>query len=177
VPVVTLYTITGVVTVGISTTPIAGATVSIVDGPNAGKTTITDGNGRYTLAEVTFAGFSVLVTAPGYNGTSRGVPLTSGVTPATANFSLVPSVAWSRTGAGDTVFDMPNYFPRVRVIGIYNGFSSNFIVRLSGRLLVNELLGTFWTMPRYEGVLLTNGGGVVEIVSSSGVSWSFAEER
>lgn len=83
---------------------------------------------------------------------------------------------WSRTGVGDSVFDMPTDVTRVRIIGIYNGFSSNFIVRIGGRLTVNELIGTGWSSTRYDGTLLTSGG-VVAITNSSGVSWSFEEIR
>lgn len=81
---------------------------------------------------------------------------------------------WSKSGAGDSVFDMPTYVSRVRVIGTYTGFSSNFIVTVGGSLLVNELLGTGWGTTTYDGTLLTTGG-VVEITNSSGVSWSFTQ--
>jgi hypothetical protein len=57
------------------------------------------------------------------------------------------------------------------------GFSSNFIVRIGGRLTVNELLGAGWNQTRYDGTLLTGGGGVVSITNSSGVNWSFEEVR
>ena len=81
---------------------------------------------------------------------------------------------WSKSGVGDSVFDMPTYVSRVRVIGTYTGYSSNFIVDVAGRLFVNELLGTGWGTTRYDGTLLTSGG-VVEITHSSGVSWSFTQ--
>ncbi len=82
-----------------------------------------------------------------------------------------------KNGSGDTVFDMPLDVARVKIIGTYTGFSSNFIVRIGGRLIVNELLGTGWSSTRYEGTLLTGGGGVVSITNSSGVVWSFEEVR
>ena len=82
-----------------------------------------------------------------------------------------------RSGTGDSVFDMPADVARVRIIGTYSGGSSNFIVRIGGRLIVNELLGTFWGQTRYDGTLLTGGGGVVAITNSSGVNWSFEEVR
>jgi hypothetical protein len=172
----TLYTLTGQVTVGASNQGISGATVTVADGVNAGKSATTDGSGRYTLGGLTFAGFSVSASAQGYDPVSRGVPLSAGVTTTTANFSLLPSVRWSRVGSGNTVFDMPTYISRVRIVGTYNQHSSNFIVRIGGRLVVNELLGTSWQQPRYEGVHLTTGG-TVEITNSSGVQWSFVEER
>lgn len=84
---------------------------------------------------------------------------------------------FTRVGVGDSVFDMPADVARIRIVATYNANSSNFIVRIGGRLLVNELLGTGWGRTRYEGVLLTGGGGVVAITNSSGVSWTFIEER
>jgi hypothetical protein len=87
----------------------------------------------------------------------------------------VPRPTFTKAGVGDSVFDMPTDVARVRIIGIYNGFSSNFIVRIGGRLIVNELIGTGWPSTRYDGTLLTGGGGVVQISNSSGVSWSFEE--
>jgi hypothetical protein len=177
-PTPSLYSISGLVTIGVSATPVPNATVRVVDGPNAGANTTTDGSGRYTLNGLTFAGFSLSASAPTYTSVGRGVPLTSGVFATTANFSLLPSVPWSHEGTGNNVFDMPNYFTRVRVVGIYTGYSSNFIVHINGRAgFVNELLGTGWGQTRYDGVQLVNGGGVVEVLNSSGVSWSFTEER
>lgn len=83
---------------------------------------------------------------------------------------------FSKSGTGDTVFDMPTYVSRIRVTGTYTGFSSNFIVKVGGALLVNELLGTAWPITRYDGTLLTTGG-VVAITNSSGVAWTFTEVR
>ena len=77
---------------------------------------------------------------------------------------------------GDTVCDMSSDVVPAHIVGTYTGYSSNFIVRIGGRLIVNELLGTGWGTTRYEGTLLT-GGGVVEITNSSGVSWSVEEGR
>lgn len=84
---------------------------------------------------------------------------------------------WRQDGTGDSVFDMPAFVAKVKVIGTYNGCSSNFIVRVSGRLLVNELVGTCWSQTRYEGTLLSGGGGQVTVTNSSGVVWSFEEVR
>jgi hypothetical protein len=88
--------------------------------------------------------------------------------------TLTVRSAWSKSGVGDNVFDMPTYVSRVKIIGTYTGYSSNFIVYVGGRLLVNALLGTGWGTTRFEGTYLTSGG-VVQITNSSGVSWSFTE--
>lgn len=83
---------------------------------------------------------------------------------------------WDRGGIGNTVFDMPTSISRVRIVGTYRGNSSNFIVRVGGRLVVNELVGRSWGQERYEGIHQVVGGGV-EITNSSGVEWSFTEVR
>ena len=83
---------------------------------------------------------------------------------------------WAKTGTGDTVFDMPTYLSRVKITGDYTKNSSNFIVYVAGRLIVNELLGTGWGATHFEGTYLMSGG-IVEVKLSSGVAWSFAEVR
>ncbi|MEO8679969.1 MAG: hypothetical protein ABI665_13035 [Vicinamibacterales bacterium] len=81
---------------------------------------------------------------------------------------------WTRSGTGNTVFDMPRTFSRVRIQGVWGRRdNSNFIVFIGGRLTVNEILRTSIT---YDGIHLTSGG-VVEIVSSGAISWTFTEVR
>ncbi len=85
-----------------------------------------------------------------------------------------PCQLWTRSGQGNTVFDMPTYIRRVHIRGVWNGRdTSNFIVRIAGRVVVNEILRSSIT---YEGVHLTTGG-VVEIVSSNSIAWTFTEVR
>jgi len=55
---------------------IAGATVVVLDGPNANTQTTTDSNGRYGFASLQQAGFSVRVSANGYLQMTRSVTLT-----------------------------------------------------------------------------------------------------
>lgn len=121
-------------------------------------------------------------TAPqSYSGTlTVNGDQTSGAntTPINASGTLVGVPVFSRTGVGDTVFDTPTYLSRVRITGLYTGYSSNFVVKVNGRLIVNELLGTGWPSTRYDGtLLLPNGGGVASVEISSGVNWTFTEVR
>ncbi len=99
--------------------------------------------------------------------------------PSTPTPTPTPRPLWSQNGTGDMVFDMPLDVARVRVVGTYTGYSSNFVVWINKprTLLVNELLGTGWGKTVYDGTLLTGGGGVVSIEGSSGVAWSFTEVR
>lgn len=80
------------------------------------------------------------------------------------------------TGTGDTVFTMPTSVARVRITADYTRNSSNFIVKIGGRLVVNELIGTGWGTTHFEGTYAVTGGQT-EITNSSGVTWSFTEVR
>jgi hypothetical protein len=56
------WTLTGSVTVTVGG-PINGAVISVLDGPEAGKTATTDGSGRFTLANLAPAGFTLRAVA------------------------------------------------------------------------------------------------------------------
>lgn len=75
-------TVTGgnMYTGGAAPTALAGATVSIVDGPNAGKSTTTDASGKYAFTTLQQAGFTVKVSAATYVTQSRSITLTSNLT-------------------------------------------------------------------------------------------------
>lgn len=112
-----------------------------------------------------------------YNGT---VTVSSD---ATSGTNTVPMTAFGRgptfsySGAGDDVFDVPFYVSRVRITGVYNGFSSNFIMRIGGRLVINELLGTGWTQTSFAGNYLLEATGAATVTNSTGVAWTITEIR
>lgn len=100
-----------------------------------------------------------------------------------------PPPPWTQSGTGDSVFVMPD-IPTVRITASFPGSSSNFIVWVGPagagcsvtiaagcRLLVNELLGTFFGSTTYAGTVQTGGGGHVAITNSSGVAWTLTEAR
>lgn len=180
-PPVQLYTLTGTVTNVASGAAIPGALVRVVDGPNAGMQVASDGAGRYTLSGLTFAGFTVSVQAPNMLEGSAGALLQSGIYTRTVNFTMRPAMPWSISGSGNTVFTMPTYFTRVSVHGHLRpgARSSNFIVHVGGRTMVNEILsvdGRNGWAPTYDGTHLTSGG-TVDIVSSADIVWTFTENR
>lgn len=171
-PTPTTFILSG--TVASTTGPvIPGATVRIADGPNAGRSTVTNNNGSYSFATLTASSFTLNASAPYYVAKGQGVTVTSNQT---ANVELVPIPVFTRSGSGDTVFDLPSTVSRIRIQAAYTGNSSNFVVYIGGRLIVNELLGRGWNMTTFDGTYLT-GGGVTEIKLSSGVSWTFTEVR
>jgi hypothetical protein len=81
------FSLDGQVTDSVTGAPISGAAVSIVDGPNAGKSTRTEALGTYSFIQLEQSGFTVQVSAANYLSESKGVTLTSNQTLA---FRLMP---------------------------------------------------------------------------------------
>lgn len=92
--------------------------------------------------------------------------------------SPAPPALFTRTGTGANVFDMPTNVTRVRIVGDYSGSCENFIIRIAGKGVVNEILGScsIGIGSHFDGTFLTTGG-VVEVLNSNGISWSFTEVR
>lgn len=143
---------------------VAGATVTILDGANAGRTATTNSSGQYRLENLTSGNANVSAAANGLE--SRSGVRVAGET--TLNLSL----PYTRSGSGNTVFDMPTNIRRIRIYGRWNGTgTSNFIVRIGGVLTLNEILRTTGT---YEGTHSTTGG-VTEITNSTAITWTFTQ--
>jgi hypothetical protein len=71
------WTLQGYVTDTSTGRPVVGATVTVLDGPNSGRTTTTDGNGYFVLPNLTQSGFTIRICATAYDCTNRAVTLTS----------------------------------------------------------------------------------------------------
>jgi hypothetical protein len=86
--------------------------------------------------------------------------------------------AFVRSGAGNTVFDMPTGVTRLRIQGTPNSSCENFIVWIGGRLIVNDIIGTCSIADgrTYDGSHAVSGT-VVEVRNSSGVRWTMTELR
>jgi HYDIN/CFA65/VesB-like, Ig-like domain len=154
-------------------------TVTGMTGPSGYTATWTSGTIAPGTSQVSVIRFSP-TTAQTYDGTlTVQADHTSGSN-TTAISGRGARDIFRRSGTGDSVFDMPLDVARVRIIGIYTGSSSNFIVRIGGRLIVNELLGTFWGQTRYDGTLLTGGGASSRLRTPAawrGVSRKCAEKH
>jgi hypothetical protein len=159
---------------------LAGATVRIGDGLNAGRSTQTNDSGAYRFDDLAAGIGSVSAVADGYDSviTSRSI---DGGTP--LNFTLRTSLPWSHAGTGSAVVDMPKYITALHVIGVYTGVASNFVVRVGRCVIVEDQLGTGARRTRSDGTYpvtpaLTPSSGIVEItVDSPDVSWSITEDR
>ena len=112
-----------------------------------------------------------------YNG---NITVSSDATSGTNTVAMVAfgrGPTYTRAGVGDDVFDVPFYVSRVRITGNYNANSSNFIMRIGGRTVINELLGTFWGQTAFSGNYLLESTGASTVTNSSGVSWTVTELR
>lgn len=98
------FSLSGQVTMSGAATGIPGATVSIVDSVNAGKSATTDGSGNYSFAALQQSGFTVNVQAAGFTSSSRGVTLTSNqtlsLTLSRSSFSVSGTVTDGFSGRG-----------------------------------------------------------------------------
>lgn len=174
-PTPSTYTVAGVVRDATTGAGVSGVAVRIAEGTGARQTTTTDGNGYYSIPGV--AG-SIIVsgTRAGYDPFDRSTVVSGG----DARFDIAmnrTAPPWSRSGVGNTVFDMPSTVRRVRIIGTYTARGSNFVVWVGGRLIVNEIIGTAYTGgTRYEG-LHSVTGGQVDITNSRDVVWSITQEQ
>src|SRR5262249_10584187 len=74
------FSLSGRVTDNTTSTPIVGATLSIADGPNAGKSAMSDASGNYTFTGLQQSGFTVTASARTYLSQSKSVTLTANQT-------------------------------------------------------------------------------------------------
>jgi len=170
-PAASTFSLTGTVS---STTGggIAGATVRILDGANAGKSTTTAAGGAYSFTGLAVAGQTVNASATYYTATSKGVSTTSNQN---VDFQLAPVPIFTLAGKGDNVFALPSTVVKVHVTGHFvdTGSTSNFIVHFSSGGSINEIL----RQSDYDGVIATPGGGQVTITQSASIQWTFTEVR
>lgn len=186
-PTATTFTLSGHVTSSANGAAISGARVAVADGPNAGRSTTTDGSGAYSLTSLTQSGFTVGFSATNFNSVSKPANL---ITNLTLDAQLDPTPLFTQSGVGNNVFSVPSTVSRMRITGTYTGFSSNFVVWVgpqgvacgnvlngSCSLLVNDLIGTGYGKTTSDGVYQMPGTTQVNILLSSGVSWTFTEVR
>ncbi len=163
----------------VASNKVPGATLTIADGANAGKTTVSDGSGNYRMTGVMPGGFTMTISSTAeYVGKAFSVAMPSADTVVNFRLDPVPPPIFTRSGVGNMVFDMPTYVSRVRIQASYPDRCQNFVVLIAGRLIVNEILGTcsIASGRSYDGTHTTSGG-VVETQISTGVSWTFTEVR
>ncbi len=68
------YTLTGTVSDSVNGQHLASVTVTILDGPDAGRSNVSDGNGKYTITSVTSGSFTLQFSNINYS--TKTVPVT-----------------------------------------------------------------------------------------------------
>lgn len=162
---------------------LAGASVRVVDGVNAGKSTTTNNEGEYRFDNMTAGIGNVTAVADSYDPVtaSRNIDGT-----APLNFTLRTSTPWSTAGTGSAVFDMPSYVMSVHIVGVNTGVASDFIVRVGACTIVDDRLGVGQFRTVSDGTYLVTEAGnpppppptrLVKILGAPGLSWSLTEDR
>lgn len=167
--------LTGVVTAGGTGVPISGATITVIDGPDAGRIATTSISGAYRFDHLAIGNANLSVRGSGYLGTASGVYV-DGTNALNFALQVDRGPLWSNSGVGDSVFTMPTTVSRVRITAQYTGYGSGFIVQINGKRIVNEIMGTGWNLTSFEGTYDTTGGSV-NIYYSGDVAWWFTEVR
>lgn len=157
---------------------IAAARVTVLDGQFAGSGYTVADNGTLTLTGAQ-GNMNMEATHTGYRKARAGVgPCGSPGCTSNISFDLQRTSPWRRAGRGNNAFSIPSDLVRLRITGFYGDFSTNFVVYINGRLVVNELLGTGWSQTSYNGVHVIpegDGSGLLQILFSSGVDWSITQ--
>jgi hypothetical protein len=92
-------TLAGVVSDETTGRPIGGGRVMVVDGPGAGRSSSTDGNGYYSIPGIAVSSFTARATATGYNLQDKGLTLARDTR---LDFTLRPLVTTTTTAPTTT---------------------------------------------------------------------------
>ena len=178
--------------------------VNFGDSPSKTITVSNSGNSALTISNLTITGGTGSVgfaasTTTGTVPAGGSLPISISFTPTIAQFyngvfnvignqtggngsinisgtGINNTPLFTRSGTGNNVFDIPTTVQRIRIVGTFAGRTSNFIVTIAGKLVVNDLVGTDWNLTVDDGTYATSGG-TVQITNSTGVAWTFTEVR
>ena len=132
-PTQTAFSLSGQITSALTSSPIAGATVAIPDGPNAGKSATADASGNYSFSGLERGGFTLTASADGFAPQSQGISLTA---PQTISFRL--------TGTRNLVYS------RSLALNARSGTGSSFRTSRLGRLEIETSWGSASNLVRLE---------------------------
>lgn len=100
---------------------------------------------------------------------------TGSITADGAGGSATSVGAFSKSGTGNAVFDIPASVKKIHIQGASTGTDTDFVVRIDGMLVVSAAIGPTKTPSSYDGEQVLFAGGTVQITQSSGVTWKFTE--
>jgi len=159
---------------------IPNATLTITAGTNSGTATTSDASGNYQFTNLTPGTFTITSHAASYTDGSQAVTL-GNADAAGVNIFMDPPV-FVQSGIGDNVFTLPAWVSKVRVDATYGGYCQNFIVHVSSGAfsLINVIIGTCGVADSrspFSGTYQVVGGSTVTITQSTGIAWTFTEQR
>ena len=174
-PAPTSVALTGTVTVTNTSVRLDGATIRILDGPNAGRTATTSGGGTYRFDGLTPGNANLSATAATWDESRAGVFI-DGTN--TLSFTIRTISPFVKNGGGNDVFTKPLWVTRVAVHGYFGGSSSNFVLWCDTQLVVNEIIGSFGGRSQfYDGTHSVPSCREMRTEISNGVQWSVTEVR
>jgi hypothetical protein len=171
------FTLNGTISLATTGTGASSASITILDGPNAGRTTQTDASGAYSLTGLRSAGFNVSIATPGFVTATRGVNLTSDTT---LNVTLLSVTAWTMSGLGPSVFNIPNYVTTVRIEAFPGAHCQTFNVRAGAELIWSVVIGPCLNgdpHASFSSIFPIAPGTEITIREHTDVSWTFTEVR
>lgn len=89
----------------------------------------------------------------------------------TGGIAAPGALAFTKSGTGNLVFDLPANVTRLRIQATFSGPSHTFSVNIGGTPLVRTTIGSSHTPPSFEGIFAGPGGATVDIFDASGVDW------
>jgi hypothetical protein len=106
------------------------------------------------------------------------------------NITVLPTQLFFQSGAGNNVINIPTYVSKLRIVGSYGACCSNFIIWggpantpcgsgiFAGcHLIVNDLIDSAYGRTSSDGTYVVSGNATLQIIDSTGVSWSMTEVR
>jgi len=156
----------------------APLTVTGLNGPAGYAASWTSGTIAPGTSQAVTIRFSP-TAAQTYNGTLTVLSDATSGTNTTQVSGRGQGPPFKKTGTGSNVFDLPSNVSRVHITGDYGGSCENFVVKIAGKLIVNEILGSCSIAigRHFDGTFLVTGGGVTEVTFSNGIAWAFEEVR
>jgi hypothetical protein len=118
----------------------------------------------------------VALSACGGGGPDKGACPFPGTCTASSGGGSAPAPlpgfdGFTQRGTGPSVFTLPASVTTVRIEGTTTSSVENFAVRASGRLIVNEVIGTTQTPTGHAGTYSVPAGALIEVFNATNVTW------
>lgn len=162
----------------------ANLTFTSISGPCASAFSASPTSGNVAPGQTTNVAITFAPTTP--SNCSGNIVVAGDHTAGTNSIGLVARGTldgiplFSRAGSGDNAFTIPSYVTQLRVVATYGGFCQNFVAKANGRLIINIIIGTCSvadTRTPFNGTYVVPAGATITTEISTGVSWSFTEDR